>query len=303
MAGPAVRVPADPSVAVNGAAPSTADRLPDAATVADWEDPPPRAASGAAPMLSVDGFEGPLDWLLEMARAKKIDLARLPIAELIQCFVGAFEAALGRAGGISADLGRWGDWLVMAATLTDLRSRLLLPNDAPEVRHALSEADALRRQLLARAEMRVAADWLERRHQIGRDVFVRGRPEMGTAQRSTDITDLLRACLTLLRVPADLATTYQPRPPPFWQMSDAIARIRTLLGGLPDGISLSAFLPKIDVAAPDRERRCRAAVASTLLAGLELARQGTLTAEQEDLWLPIEFHRRDRTAADQDVVA
>jgi len=288
---------------VSEVAPSPADRLPDAASVAEWEDPPRSAAGGAAPMLSVAGFEGPLDWLLEMARAKKVDLAKLPIAELIQGFVDAFEAALGRAGGIGPDLGRWGAWLVMAATLTDLRSRLLPPTDAPQARQALSEADALRRQLLARAETRAAADWLERRHQVGCHVFSRGRPEMGTAQRSTDITDLLRACLPLLRVPADLATTHQPRPPPFWLMSDAIARIGTLLGGLPDGGSLSAFLPKIDVAAPDRERRCRAAVASTLLAGLELARQGTLTVEQEDFWLPIAIHRRDRTAADQDMEA
>jgi len=101
---------------VSVVAPSPAHRLPDIAAVADWEDPPRSAASGAVPMLSVAGFEGPLDWLLEMARAKKIDLARLPIAELIQSFVDAFEAALGRRGGIGADLGRWGDWLVMAAT-------------------------------------------------------------------------------------------------------------------------------------------------------------------------------------------
>ncbi len=284
-------------------APSPADRLPDAAAVADWEDPPRSAASGAAPMLSVAGFEGPLDWLLEMARARKIDLARLPIAELIQCFVDAFEAALARPGGIGSDLGRWGAWLVMAATLTDLRSRLLLPIDAPEGRMALSEADALRRQLLARAEMRVAADWLERRHQIGRDVFVRGRPEMDTAQRSTDITDLLRACLVLLRVPADLATTHQPRPPPFWLMSDAVARIQAMIAELPDGGTLRTFLPHVDTKAPDRERRCRAAVASTLLAGLDLARQGALTVEQEALWAPIAIYRRDRTAADQDAAA
>lgn len=176
---------------MNGDAPSAADRPPDAATVADWEDPPRSAATGAAPVLSVAGFEGPLDWLLEMARARN-------------------------RSGPAAD--RRADPVLcrrMAATLTDLRSRLLLPTEAPEARQALSEADALRRQLLARAEMRVAADWLERQHQVGRDVFVRGRPEMGTAQRSTGITDLLRACLTLLRVPADLAAIYRPRPPPF----------------------------------------------------------------------------------------
>ncbi len=281
-------------------APSPADRLPAATTVADWEDPPRSASSGAAPTLSVEGFEGPLDWLLEMARAKKIDLARLPIAELIQGFVDAFEAALAWPGGIGPDLGRWGDWLVMAATLTDLRSRLLLPIAAPEGRMALSEADALRRQLLARTEMRAAADWLERREQLGRDVFVRGRPETGTSRRSIDITDLLRACLTLLRVPADLATTYQPRPPPFWLMSDAIARIQAMIAEMPEGGTLRSFLPRIDAKAPDRERRCRAAVASTLLAGLELARQGDVALDQEVPWASIAVHSWGRTVADQE---
>lgn len=281
-------------------APSPADRLPDAASVADWEDPARRTASGAAPMLSVAGFEGPLDWLLEMARAKKIDLAKLPIAELIKCFVDALEAALCRSGGIGSDLGRWGDWLVMAATLTDLRSRLLLPLDAPKAQRALGEADALRRQVLGRAEMRAAADWLERRPQLGRDVFVRARPELSTAQRSTDITDLLRACLTLLRVPVELATIYQPRPPPFWLMSDAIARIQAMILELPDGGTLKTFLPRIDANAPDRERRCRAAVASTLLAGLELARQGDIALDQEVPWASIAVHPRERTVADQE---
>ena len=191
----------------------------------------------------------------------------------------------------------------MAATLAELRSRLLLPLDAPEARQARSEADALRRQLLTRAEMGAAADWLERRQQLGRDVFARGRPETQRSGRSADITDLLRACLTLLRVPPDAAMTHQPRPPAFWQMSDAIARIGTLLDKLPDGSSLSVFLPQIDVALPGRELLCRAAVASTLLAGLELARQGALTAEQDAPWASIAIHRRDRTAADQDVAA
>ena len=77
-----------------------------------------------------------------------------------------------------------------------------------------------------------------------------------------------------------------------------------LVGGLNlDGGTLSTFLPNVDAKAPDRERRCRAAVASTLLAGLELARQVTLTVEQEDHWLPIAIHRRGQTTADQDAAA
>jgi len=114
------------------------------------------------------------------------------------------------------------------------------------------------------------------------------------------ITDLLRACLVLLRVPADLATIYQPRPPPFWLMSDAIARIQAMIAELPDGGTLSTFLPRIDAKAPDRERRCRAAVASTLLAGLELARQGNVALDQEVPWATIALHPPRTVVADRE---
>lgn len=278
----------------------SAERLSDAKSGAEWEDPPRSASTGGAPMLSVAGFEGPLDWLLEMARAKKIDLAKLPIADLITCFVEAHQDAIARPGGIGRDLARWGDWLVMAAALTELRSRLLLPAHAGDARLALVEADALRRHILARQEIRLAADWLERRHQVGRDIFVRGRPDIGTAKRATDITDLLRACLMLLRVPDATQAAYQPRPPPFWQVADAVAHIQRLIGEQSDGCALWAFLPEIDAAAPDRTLRCRAAVASTLLAGLELVRKGTIALEQDSPWTSIAVHSRMMTVMVQD---
>jgi segregation and condensation protein A len=253
--------------------------LPDLSSA--WEDPPchpPAAAASLAPILSVDGFEGPLDWLLEMARAQKIDLARLSIAALIDSFATALAAAL--AGRDGAPLARWGDWLVMAANLTWLRSRLLLPADAPEAKAAESEAEALRRRLVRRAAIGVAADWFERQPQLDRDVFARGRGERAARGRVGDITELLRACLLALHVPDEQAAAYRPRPPPLWSMGDAIARIETLIGTLPEGSSLAAFLPKIGDAEPGRDLRCRAAVASTLIAGLELARGGALTLDQ-----------------------
>ena len=138
-------------------------------------------------MLSVDGVTGPLDWLLEMAHARKLDLARLSIGALIAQFADALAAAL--AGHDPRQLDRWAGWTVMAATLTELWSRLLLPADAAAARTAEAEAEALRRQLLARARMRQAADWLERRPQLGRDVFPRGMPEASVSGRGSDITD------------------------------------------------------------------------------------------------------------------
>ena len=260
-------------------------------TDANWQDPPKQAGPTNVPILSAEGFEGPLDWLLDMARAQKIDLAKLPIAALIRSFVDALDAALSRPDGRPLDLSRWGDWLVMAATLTQLRSRLLLPAEAPEAKTALSEAEALRRQLVGRQEMRAAADWLERQPQLGRDVLARGRPEGHAASRGADITDLLRACLKLLQVPPDLAAVYRPRPPPFWRVSQAVARIETMLLKDPAGAALAVFLPGIAVEVPDREVRCRAAVAGTLVAGLELAKAGNVLLGQAEDWGEISLRR------------
>ena len=91
----------------------------------------------------------------------------------------------------------------MAATLALLRSRLLLPPETPGARVAQDEAEAMRRQLLERAAIRQAAEWLDRRSQLGRDVCARGEAAARAASpgRTGDITDLFRACLVVLRVP------------------------------------------------------------------------------------------------------
>jgi segregation and condensation protein A len=102
----------------------------------------------------------------------------------------------------------------MAATLAFLRSRLLLPGDSPEGKAAEDEAEALRRRLVSRAQVRAAADWLERRPQLGRHVFGRGTAEhRDDGGRIGDITELLRACLAALRVP-EQADAARPRRAP-----------------------------------------------------------------------------------------
>ena len=264
------------------------------AEISAWEDPPRAAPTELAPILAVDGFAGPLDWLLEMAQARKIDLARLSIAALIEAFATALVAALARrVRGRAAELGNWGVWLVMAATLAFLRSRLLLPSDSSEAKAAEDEAEALRYRLVSRAQVRAAADWLERRPQLGRDVFGCGTGDRRHNDgRVGDITELLRACLIALRVP-DQADAYRPRPPPLWQVSDAIARMHQLLGALPDGSPLTAFLPTVGGTEPGRALRRRVAISSTLVAGLELARAGSLALDQDMPWTPIRVQHRD----------
>jgi hypothetical protein len=148
----------------------------------------------------------------------------------------------------------------MAADLTLLRSRLLVPADAIEAQDA---AEQLRRRLLHRAEITRAADWLEVRGQLGGDVLTRGHADAdGTlrAGRAGDITALLRACLVVIRVPG----------PPFWSVADAADRIREMLslvgqGGAP----LVRFLPEVPADAADCAPLCRGAVAGTFLARLD----------------------------------
>jgi segregation and condensation protein A len=198
--------------------------------------------------------------------------------------------------------------------LAELRSRLLLPADAPGYRSAQSDAEALRRRLLSRAEIAAVADWLERRHQLGRDVFVRGQPDAGIGRplaggadvrnRSQadrgDIVALLQACLVALRVPEG-ARAERPRQLPLWTVAQAIARVEQQIRSAPDGRALAAFLPRIAADAPDRALRCKAALASALLAGLELARNGTMTLEQGQPWQPIRVSGVARDAAYNDV--
>jgi segregation and condensation protein A len=127
--------------------------------------------------------------------------------------------------------------------------------------------------------------------QLGRDAFRRGRPEVSPAGHGGALTELLGACLPALQVPDAQAVALRPRPAPLWTATDALAQFSRLLATLPDGSPLAAFLPHIDRDAPSRALRCRSAVASTLIAGLERARDGALLLEQEADWMPIRVSR------------
>jgi segregation and condensation protein A len=258
-----------------------------------WEEPVREAPPSAAPVLVVDGFEGPLDWLLELARAERIDLQKISILALVEAFAAALERAL--SGPSRVDLSRWGEWLAMAAQLTLLRSRLLLPPEHGEAKAAQAEAEALRRQLLEGDAMRRAACWLDGCTQLGREVFGRGvsADEREACARIADIADLSRACLVLLRVPEHDAA-YRPPLPPLWRVQDAVARITQLLAAGVEG-ELRAFLPRVPQDGPARDLRCRAAVASTLIGGLELARNGVITLVQDDHG-PIRLRRTGQSA-------
>src|SRR5271165_1497058 len=128
-----------------------------------------RAGEGT-PVLELDGYNGPLDQLLVLARAHEIDLTRLPLV----AFVDQLVAALHHAPP-ATPLGQKGDWVVMTAWLVQLRSRLLLPADVQP--QAEAQAVELRERLVDLQAMQALARWLDGRPQLGRDVFARGRPE------------------------------------------------------------------------------------------------------------------------------
>ncbi len=237
-------------------------------------------------VLSLDGFEGPLDLLLELARAQKVDLARLSILALVEQFLAVIEGARRIRLELAAD------WLVMAAWLTWLKSRLLLPSGSAAAEEGEAAADVLAARLRDLEAMRAAAAWLEARPRLGVAVFARGAPESLVATEPgalrADLPALLGAYLAAQRRGVR-RTQYRPRPRQIWTLQDALARLEALVGSLPDWSHLQAFLPEL----PTDPVEAKAALASTLLAGLEMARGGRIRLRQERAFGPILLRRAE----------
>ena len=251
----------------------------------------PEAGEGGSPFLTLDGFTGPLDHLLTLARAQKIDIAALSLTALIDQLTTALHHAPA-----ATSLGEKGDWVVMAAWLVQLRTRLLLPADTSSQQAATAEADQLRGRLVALEEIQALAGWLERRPHVGRDVFVRGRPELfGIAVEAgpaIDVIEFLWASLALFddEAPTDTTTAYRPAPLQLHTVAEARARILRRLAEQPHGVALDQLLPgeAPDVSEPSRRARLRrSGWAATFMAGLELARQGEVVLGQGGDFEPI----------------
>ncbi len=232
--------------------------------------------------VQLDGFEGPLDLLLDLARAQKVDLARISILRLVEQFLAAVEGARRVRLELAAD------WLVMAAWLTWLKSRLLLPDDVPEAEEGLEAAEVLAARLLALQHVRAAAAWLGDRPLLGRDVWARpdseNLTEFDRSGLAADTAGLLRAYLSAMRRGGG-RRLYRPAGTPLWSVQDALGRLGAMLGHVPDWTVLERFLPERSLDPLAR----RAATASTLLAGLELARDGRARIRQDQAFGPILF--------------
>ena len=247
--------------------------------------PAPEPIAAEAFVVRLEGFEGPLDLLLELARGQKLDLAQISILALVDQYLAVIEGARRVRLELAAD------WLVMAAWLTWLKSRLLLPKEHQLAEEGEAAAETLAARLADLQAIRAAAAWLGTRPQLGQDVFARGAPEdLTETDRSRlllDQSSLIRAYLTAVRR-GSARRTYAPRPLTIWTVREALERVGKLLGSLPDWTTLERFLPE-NVLGDPTERR--AALASTLLAGLEMARGGMVRLRLDAAFGPILIRR------------
>jgi segregation and condensation protein A len=255
-----------------------------------------RCAGGGegTPVLDLDGFSGPLDRLLALARAHEIDLTRLSLGALVDQLAAALDHAPP-----ATPLGQKGDWVVMTAWLVQLRSRLLLPADPAVQSRAEAQAVELRDRLIDLQAMQALARWLDGRPQLGRDVFARGQPEAFAAgigaEPDVDVVGFLWASLALFDEvddEVDTAEVYRPQRRHWYSVAAAGARILALLADAPDGERFERFLPDVSDAAiggaeTPSQLRFGLAWGCTFMASLELAKQGELTLAQAALFAPI----------------
>jgi segregation and condensation protein A len=253
----------------------------------DW-DQPERRPPADIPTLHLDGFDGPMDLLLDLAERQRIDLGQLSILALAEQFAAALETLGGRV-----PIERRADWVVLATRLVLLRTRLLFPASPEAAADAEREAQAEIQRIEEMQVMRAAAAWLQAQPQLGQDVFTRAPPD---ETRDVGYVALMEACLVLLRgKPA--TETFAPPPvyrqvvPDLWRIGDALERIQKMLPDFPDGVPMVVFLPHIFEPGANRILKKRAAVASTFAAALELAKQEFLVLDQSAQFEPIDVGR------------
>ncbi|WP_204114054.1 segregation and condensation protein A [Shimia biformata] len=242
-------------------------------------------------IVDVDGFEGPLDVLLILSRTQKVDLRKISILHLAQQYLAFVEKAKSLRIELAAD------YLVMAAWLAFLKSRLLLPPDPSEEGPTGEELAAhLAFQLERLQAMRDSAAKLMARDRLGRDFFARGLPEDVTRVRRVRYTATL---LDLMQGYARIRTKDEFRPfvmdrDSVFTMEEALERMRGLIGFAGAWTDILSYLP--DGWGNDPKRR-RSATAATFAASLELAKEGKVEIRQNGTFAPIQLRRRDQDHA------
>lgn len=259
----------------------------------EFQEDPPRVLGGRGDaheadslLLDIDGYEGPIDILLELARNQKVDLTKISILQLTRQYLAFIE----RAKELNLKLAA--EYLVMAAWLAYLKSRLLIPKEQDDNEISAEDmAEALQFQLRRLEAMQKAAEMLMQRPQLGKQIFARGMPE-GVRIRThvrwhVKLYDLLKAYGNISR--RQEGSNYDL--PDFTLMSaeNAMKRMIKMFGALPrKGLhsvwtTLESFIPE----GVKDALYGRSTLASTLTAGLELAKQGKVELKQDGLFRPI----------------
>ncbi len=262
-----------------------------------WELPDAENAplASEAFIVDVEGFEGPLDLLLALARTQKVDLAHVSILALVEQYL----TFINEAQRLKLEIA--GDYLVMAAWLAFLKSRLLLPKEKTEDGQETAEEMAQKLSFrLARLEaMRNAMAHLMTRKRLGRDVFPRGMPEGVKTVRDTEWTaqiyDLLKAYADQRRRTVKVSHVVKARK--VWSIKDARTRLEKLVGqttGLWTQLDLFMhhYLPET---APAEEQKT--VTASSFGATLEMAREGYVELQQEAPFAPLYVRKREDGAS------
>ena len=238
-----------------------------------WEGPAARPTDDSALYLELDGWEGPLDLLLDLARRQKVDLRGISILSLADQYITYVE----RAAALRLELAA--DYLVMAAWLAYLKSLLLLPRDEQEEPSANELALRLQLRLQRLGAMREAGARLMARDRLGRDVFARGAPEGLRVERRNswqcDWFDLVQAYGQVKARTAPVVHMVRDRA--VMTLESALSRVAAMLGVALDWMALEEFLPPY----ADPQLR-RSALASSFVAALELARQGKAELAQDE---------------------
>lgn len=234
-------------------------------------------------IVDVDGYEGPLDLLLTLSRTQKVDLRRISVLELARQYLNFVE----RAKELRLELAA--DYLVMAAWLAFLKSRLLLPPDPTEEGPSGEELAAhLAFQLERLQAMRDAAARLMGRDQRGRDFFCRGQSEdierIRTVTYSANLLDLMQG-YARIRTKDDFRPFVMDRDSIF-TMEQALERMRGLIGFTGSWTDMLSYLP--DGWHKDPVKR-RSATAATFAASLQLAKEGRLEIRQSEVFAPIQL--------------
>lgn len=245
-----------------------------------WEDPD-KALSDKSLMVDLDGFEGPLDLLLHLARTQKVDLAKISVLALAEQYLAFVENAQKLRLELAAD------YLVMAAWLAFLKSKLLIPQKHDEEEQSGEEmAQALAFRLKRLEAMREAATRLINRNRLGRDVFARGMPEPIVIEKTSDyeasLYDLLTAYASQRQRNSLSLVTIARRK--VWSLKDARGILLRMVGNVDSWTALDHFL--LQYLHDDAAER-RTALASSFAASLEMVREGQLDIRQDGVFAPI----------------